>query len=364
MAKVKEKNETNLRRLWADVEAPIIPRHDNSREGSPGDRDSGMCSIGSRDSELGSERDLRRIYPLENGDQISSVGSKRFWTTGYKYHTFGGIKVWPKRSAEDLEDPDDLDDLNDESVSPDDRLEQSNYAPEFARFKFQTFGGIRRSRRKIDGRKIRLRPMIPFKAARKSHDSPNRIRTEKLADEERPECPEHLVQCSSSLEGFASFENSTSSALEESDWQDEEDDVVNDRVQSTGSVGCGVGSRNVPGIKHKNSTRRRNANLSSASAADVVMMDKFLKDVSKRRKECAFCDDNVTTLRGRRVKSRRRREISKESIDEKSEKSTIRNYEKSSESSKGFRRARERKNDNKRQRDNLDVRSLSDVTIW
>lgn len=321
------KNVADLRRLWIEVEEPIMSQYSHdSREGSPGDRDSGMCSIGSRDSEVGSERDRwRRLCSPENGDQISSVGGRKFWTIAHKYHTFGGIKIQLERSAEDLEDLENLDDLDDE---PDGRLAQSDHAPEFVRFKYQTFGGIKKSRR------IRPRLRIPSKVTGKSHGSSSRVQPERSAGEERPE---HLL-CSSSLEP------STSSAFEESDWQDEEDDVVDDRVATA--------------------TRRKNANSSSlTSAADKIIMDKFLRDVSKRRKASAF-SDNVAMSRGRRIKSRRRREISEEGADGKLEKSTSGSNGKSSESLKGSRRARERKNDSKRRCDKMDVRSLSDVTIW
>lgn len=344
-AETEGKNRADLRGLW--VEEPSPPRY-NDCEGSPGD--SGMCSIGSRDSELGSERDRwRRVYRLEDGDQISSVGGRRFYTTGYKYHTFGGI--WT-RPAEDLKD---LDDFDDESASLDDRLTQSDRAPEFTGFKFQTFGGIKRSRRRIDGKRIRLKPPIPFKlAGSRSRDSPKR--TARSADEEQ------LVRCCSSLERFESFEHSTSSALEKSDWQDEEDDVANVvlGLQSSGSTARDGSRRNVVRMKRRISSRRKNAN----APAGEIIMDKFLKDVSSRRKVYAF-GDKVATSQRRRF--RRRREIPEEGVDENLEKPTTGNNEGSLESSegwKGSRRARGRKDDNKRRRDNLDVRSLSDVTIW
>ncbi|EFN87428.1 hypothetical protein EAI_00364 [Harpegnathos saltator] len=341
-----EAERQDVRRLWLDVEEPVTPRYnerDDSREGSPGDRDSGMCSIGSRDSDLApSERDRwRRLYRLENDDGVSYVDGRRFWTIGHKYHTFGGIRTWPAKEL----DVEELDDLDDEPASADpERAAQPDCGLEFMKFKFQTFGGIKRSRR-LAGRRVRPRPAIPSKTAvGRSHDSADRIRTEGSADEDE-------LLDSSSFEGLPSFEHSTSSALGESDWQDEQDDVVDDEVSGR--------DRNVCGVRRGNSTRRMNA--SSPSPAVHVIMDKFLKDVSKGRKAGAFGDNNVATSRARRARARRRRDVSEEGVDEKSVTGT--NEKSSEEDSKGARRARERRKDSKRRRDKSDVRSLSDGEV-
>lgn len=319
------------------VEEPITPRYnpDNNREGSPGDRDSGMFSTGSLDSEIGSERDYwRRLCRLENADQISSVGGRKFWITAHKYHTFGGIRLQSQRP--DLgEDPEDLDDLDDESVS-DDAIARADHAPELVRFKFQTFGGIRRSRR-FDGKRTRLKLRTPLKAAGKGQDSSRRTWPEESVDEEK--------RCS------------TSSAFEESDWQDQETDVVNPaEIDGFGSVG----ENNVFRMRRRSAARRKKATPSSLpSVAGKIIMDKFLRDVSRRRKAGAF-SDNVATSRRRKSASRGRREVPGEDVDGGLEKSASKKN--SSESWKSSQR--ERKNGSKRRRDEMSVRSLSEVTIW
>ncbi|XP_018313967.1 uncharacterized protein [Mycetomoellerius zeteki] len=374
-------------------EEPIVPRYDNRAE-SPGDRDdlgdhdSGMCSIGSRDSES-SERDrwrqlFRVMDNLDGNGQISSVGGRRFWTTGgYKYHTFGGIRIRPKKP----ENPDD--DLEDESTSPEDSFEDRSL--EFAKLKFQTFGGIKRSR-KIDSRRIpnyrriRLRPILPEAAS----VVPNRdlVKTEGLmnlklyysnVDSGNCDQPTNLNR-SISLEGFANFEHSTSSTFEESDWQDEKNDVMNKRI-STGYSQI-ERSRNRtstfrinPMTKRKNLIRKKNINSSSLRSlpneddewqdeidcvSDEIIMNKFLKDVSKRRKASIFNDDNIVA-RGRE-RSERHREVFEDGNSEKLEKSIIRNSERDLENSK---ESQQEENDhNNARRKKLYVRSLSDITIW
>lgn len=370
-----------------ESEEPIVPWYDN-RARSPsdlGDHDSGMCSIGSRDSES-SERDRwRRLYRMTDDDsgdngQISSIGGRRFWTTGgYKYHTFGGIRNRPKKT----ENSDD--DLEDESVSPEDPLEDRT--PEFAKLKFQTFGGIKRRSRKIDSRRIpnyrriRLRPILPeavIPGSKKSHDlvemqgSAN-LELHSNVNSENCDQPANLNR-STSVEGLASFEQSTSSAFEESDWQNEENGVTNDRVYA--QIGR---NRNRPSSSKTNSmTKRRNLikkkNINSSSlwslpneddewqdemdcASDEIIMNKFLKNISRRRKACAFNDD--VTIRGKEIRSGKHREVLEDNSSEKLEKSITRNTERNLESSR-----QEEKGDDKERCKKLYVRSLSDVTIW
>lgn len=368
---------------WNDREGeePIVPRYEN-RAGSPsdpGDRDSGMCSIGSRDSES-SERDRwRRLYRVDNdrpgnNGQISSVGGRKFWTTGgYKYHTFGGIRIRPKK----LEHFDD--DLEDESASPEDPIE--DYSPEFAKLKFQTFGGIKRNR-KVDSRRIpnyrriRLRPILPEAASVVRGAEGGFVETEGSANlhSNSGNCaqPTNLNR-SMNFEGFASFEQSTSSTFEESDWQDEENNVMNGQV-STGYAQIARRNRMSafrmsPMTKRRNLLRRKNINSSSLPpmpneddewqdeidcASDEIIMNKFLKDVSRRRKACVFND-----VAERETKSGHQENLEN---SEKLGKSITRNTERNLESSKESRR--ERKGDDKERCKKLYVRSLSDVTIW
>ncbi|XP_011635110.1 uncharacterized protein LOC105425850 isoform X1 [Pogonomyrmex barbatus] len=394
-------------RSWNDREdeEPIVPRYDNRTRShederddrDPGDYDSGMCSIGSRDSE-NSERDRwRRLYRVPDNDhsdgngQISSIGGRRFWTTGgYKYHTFGGIRIQLKK----VEDPDD--DLEDESVSPEDSF--ADRSPEvessqFAKLKFQTFGGIKRSRR-IDGRRIpnyrriRLRPILPEAApALDTESDRDLVETERSMNRdsnvdrsESCDPPTNLNRSEKDFEEFASFEHSTSSTFEESDcWQDEEDDITNNRI-STGYLQIERDRNRTNAFRTSSMTKRRNLirkrNVNSSSfwslpneddewrdkidcASDEIIMNKFLKDVSRRRKASVF-NDNDVVAQGRETRSNKQRVF--EDNSEKLGKSISRNTERNLGSSKESQR--ERKSDDKKHCKKLYVRSLSDVTIW
>ncbi|XP_029170397.1 uncharacterized protein LOC114940079 isoform X4 [Nylanderia fulva] len=398
--------DTNFEKListdqfWSDgnadheVEEPIVPRYDANRGGLPdtrdlGDHDSG---IGSRDSVISDRNRWRRLYRMADnskGEQISSIGGRRFWTTGgYKYHTFGGIKIRLRKRE-------DLDDLEDESTS----LPEEQFAdcpPEFAKLKFQTFGGIKRSR-KIDGskipnyRRIRLRPILLEAASAVPDADKNRDRivTGKSTNFELYSNIDHLgnfdhlanlnrsTSCSTSFEGLASFEDSTNSTLEESDWQDEQDEIANDRVSAVRDVGRNRTSfKTSYAPKYRNPIRKRNVNSSSLlsleneddewqdeidSISNESIMNKFLNDISKRRKIDAFSDDNVAR-RGRETRSRRHREILEDDNSRKLDKLINRNTRKSLDNSKKLRRMQEQKGDDRRRK--LDVTSLSDVTIW
>lgn len=365
-------------------EEPIVPQYDDSREESPcdcdgRDHDSGMCSIGSRDSEM-SERDRwRKLYQVEDNDchdeQISSIGGRRFWTTG-KYHTYGGIRIRPRKT-------DDFDDFEDELIWPENHL--ADHDTEFAKLKFQTFGGIKRSR-KVDKRKIpnyrriRLRPLLSEAIIFSAEKVRDRVGTEASAANSEPHS--NVVDYVGSFDRLASstsFEgltSSTSSTFEESDWQDEEDNVTSDRVSARHAQiahGRNRTARTSPKIKHRDLIRKNNIRNSSSlrslpteddewqdeidCAADEIIMNKFLKDVSKRRKAYAFSDDDAAT-RERGSRSRKHREAFDKNSNEglrKSRKCNENNLESSEE--------QKWRSDNNRHK-KLNVRSLNDVTIW
>lgn len=348
-----------------EAEEPIVPRYDANRgslsdhqdDCDPGDHDSG---ISSRDSVISDRDRWRRLYRVtdnnhhDGDEQISSIGGRRFWTTGgYKYHTFGGIRI-RLRKSEDLDDPEDelTSPLVDEFV---------DHSLEFAKLKFQTFGGIKKSRR-IHGSKIpnykriRLRPIlpeVPFADQRR-----DRVIMEKLRNFELYSNIDRLgnfdrlenLNRSTSCEKFVSCEHSTSSTFEESDWQDKEDDVANYRIFSGHDV-----SRNrtivfkTNSAKYKDLIRKKNINLSSFlflenedhewqdepfhSISNENIINKFPSDILKKRKICAFNDDDITR-RGRETRSRRYREIFEEGNGRKLEKLINRNTKKSLDSSK------------------------------
>lgn len=393
---------TDWNRLWENREGsvdrvgeePIVPQYDNRVGDCPGDRDdrdpgdhdSGMCSIGSRDSE-GSERDRwRRLYRVVDNDrpgdsgQILSIGSRKFWTTGgYKFHTFGGIRIQPKKT-EKLDD-----DLENESTSLENSFEDRS--PEFARLKFQTFGGIKRSR-KIDRRipnyrRIRLRPILPevasvIRGAEDGRETEGSANFELHSNVNSGNCDQPTnLNCSTSFEGFEHL----SSTFEESDWQDEENDITNNRI-STGHAQIRHNRNRTNAFRVSSMTKRRNPTrkktLNSPSLwslpneddkwqdeidciPDEIIMNKFLKDVSKRRKAYAFNDDDIAAQERGTRSGRQSREVL-EVNSEKLGKSITRNTERNLQNLKES--PQEEKGDDKERCKKLYVRSLSDVTIW
>ncbi|XP_076666656.1 uncharacterized protein LOC143368149 isoform X3 [Andrena cerasifolii] len=143
------------------------------------DGDSGMYSIDPRDVEDSKEQDqdcYKRLWVDEwdrnaKENQILSANGRRYWSfDGYKYHTFGGIKNIGIRPVEDSDEENSKPGTPDESSSFD--------LADFAKLKFQTFGGIK-GNRKIDGkgiptyRKVKLRSSSRGSKSKSSRHSLN-----------------------------------------------------------------------------------------------------------------------------------------------------------------------------------------------
>lgn len=276
------------------AEKQIVPRYDN-REESLGnqnnrnldDNDSGMYSISLQNLENSDRERWRQLYQVEETDspgneQISSIG-KKFWTIGgYKCNTFGGIRI---RSTQ----TENVDDFEDE-VTSENRL--IKHLPEFAELKFQTFGGIKKSRRidsrRIPGyRRIRLRSILSEMSTSGSEKSRNRIKTEK-PNFELYSCSASFDQlanlnCSESFERFVSFEHSTSSNLEENDWQDEEDvakiKIFVENAQVRRSKSRANLFRTNFMIKYRNLICKKNENKNSFSLCSLANEDEWQDEV-------------------------------------------------------------------------------------
>lgn len=119
------------------------------------DRDSGMSSVDTSDLNVNKRRDYcwRRLWRIDDhvfqnvrDEQIVSLNGRRYFNSnGYnKYNTFGGIKK--NALIEELDD-------SDEDNSRLDRSDELFDPGEFSGFKFQTFGGIKGSKR-VDRRGI------------------------------------------------------------------------------------------------------------------------------------------------------------------------------------------------------------------
>ncbi|KAI4501950.1 hypothetical protein M0802_002632 [Mischocyttarus mexicanus] len=163
------------------------------------DRDSGMDSIESYDLTMRSDK-TNNVYLdklscskdeiIARENQIISTNNKRYLNTfNYKYHTFGGIRnsvLYSQDRAIYSED----DDLEND-------VAENNFffgSPDFVNMKFQTFGGIKRSK-KIDSKKIKnyskikLRPTVQIIKGSKGNRSANKsiINENKLEEVKKDE---------------------------------------------------------------------------------------------------------------------------------------------------------------------------------
>ncbi|KOX80779.1 hypothetical protein WN51_03841 [Melipona quadrifasciata] len=146
---------------------PLYELEKNQRS----DHDSGTFSVDTSHAEdkKQDEDRWRRLWIDDDqersstrNEQILSLNGKRYWTlNGCKYYTFGGIK---NSFGKNVEEDSDEDYLKVEA-----RDEPFDIA-DFGKFKFQTFGGIKKSKR-IDGkgipmyRRVTLRMRSSYKKA-------------------------------------------------------------------------------------------------------------------------------------------------------------------------------------------------------
>lgn len=183
---------------------------------NPSDRDSGMDSIGSNDlgsnkpkdvylEKLSSSKD--EIDAREN--QIISANNRRYLNTfNHKYHTFGGIRNSIVRRQDPTINFEDDDDLDDDVVVDDNFVFGS---ADFVDMKFQTFGGIKKNK-KIDSKRIltysriKLRPTIQMTKGSKVNRSANKSIINDNGNE-------------------SSVEVTKSEIVDEDDWLDEEERV-------------------------------------------------------------------------------------------------------------------------------------------
>ncbi|XP_076283070.1 uncharacterized protein LOC143210260 isoform X3 [Lasioglossum baleicum] len=128
-------------------------------------KDSGMYSIDPLD--LGySKKQEDGCKTLGSGDwssdQILSSNGRRYWSfNGHKYHTFGGIKN--SRKSIDESDEGDLENVENEHSNAE--------VADFAKLKFQTFGGIKKSKGVPTCRKITLKPSLRIRKGLENAES-------------------------------------------------------------------------------------------------------------------------------------------------------------------------------------------------
>lgn len=127
------------------------------------DRDSGMSSVDTNDSKVEKKEDCWRRLWIDDfrnvgNEQIVSLNGRRYFNSnGYKYNTFGGIKK--HLSIDELSNDSD----EDNSKQPE-RSDEFFDPGEFAGLKFHTFGGVKGSK-KVDRRGILMYRRVTLRSS-------------------------------------------------------------------------------------------------------------------------------------------------------------------------------------------------------
>lgn len=278
--KIADKREIeDINEILEEIEdIPKIGRDLERNNNLNTDRDSGMSSVDTNDSKVGRKEDQdcwRRLWiddfrNVKNEQTVSLNGRRYFNSNGYKYNTFGGIKK--HLLIDELED-------SDEDNSKPERSDEFFDPGQFAGLKFHTFGGVKGSK-KVDRRgilmyrRVTLRSSVRngktvVKGMRTSRSDSlfqvkDRISEDRHTDyrsddsEEKDRCAKYLDKkprrrgCNKFYKRQKTKIMYTSSSSTDDDWQDEE----------------------------------------VLELPDKVIMQKFLKDTSKKMKSNSDNDPN------------------------------------------------------------------------
>ena len=335
------------------------------------DHDSGTYSVDTNHAEENKKQEedrWRRLWIDDDqersstkNDQILSFNGKRYWTlNGCKYHTFGGIKDSFNEKLE-VED-------SDEDNSKVEARDEPFDIVDFGKFKFQTFGGIKKSKR-IDGKGIPMYRRVTLTM--------------------RSSCKKAKgMRCSHSdsvLYKCGSDEN----VDRQSDWQSDYESDSSEEKDKTKYLDVNKKrKRNNKLCKWQTkavycSSRRSSSDESwqdeDAQSTDKTITRKFLRDASPRKVKSRSNSDNdsnyfLNTSRRkvfdgslRRGRCQKRSSDNNESL--KLEPPIVPEVvEKTFETLQDLRRRKRKKKKREssvsNERKKIGVRSLSDLTIW
>lgn len=322
------------------------------------DRDSGMFSVDINDQETkkGDQNCWSRLWVTNcqnyADNQILSSNGRRYWNfNGFKYHTFGGIKNFLHDNTEDS-DEDNL-----KAETPTELFDPAD----FAQLKFQTFGGIKKSK-KIDGKGIPMYKRVTLRSPFNSHRNTKGMKSSQSNS---------IVQNNYKEVVNASNEN-----------------YQNDNSEENGTNYVNVNARR----KYISQLYKRQANTVHSSlhrsssdedwqdedvhVADKMIMQKFLKDLSKNNAKSRSNSDKDSTYflntsrrkvfdSPRKAKSQKYRS-SDDNESLKLEPPTVPEVvEKTFETLQDLRtKGRKKKHKSAESGKKLGVRCLSDLTIW
>ncbi|XP_076762748.1 uncharacterized protein LOC143430385 isoform X3 [Xylocopa sonorina] len=326
------------------------------------DNDSGMYSVETNDLEgnKGEDQDSwKRLWvnDWQNSainEQILFSHGRKYWNfNGYKYHTFGGIKC---NLIENVEDSDE-DNL---------QMEAHTVPFDFSNFKYQTFGGIKRGK-KIDGRGIPMYRKVTLRSSMRSYKNSKRVRS----PQSDPVLPYKNGMNNESNGNFDSL------SIERTNYQndDYEENDKNATRKNSNSKRSKRKPKTIVSASYR-STSDDDWQDEDVHAPDNVIMQKFLKDASRKVKSRSNTDNESTYFLNtsrRKVfddgakKTRLQKHRSLDSNDSlKLEPPLMPEVvERTFESLRDLRsKGRKTKHKGSEPIKKLGVRSLSDLTIW
>lgn len=353
--------EDDVNEILEEIE-DINPFHDLERNDNlKSDRDSGMSSVDTNDLKVNKKRDEDRwrrlwiddVFQNAKNEQIVSLNGRRYFNSnGYKYNTFGGIKKHVL-----IEDLDDSDEDNSKPEGSDGFFDPG----EFSGLKFQTFGGIKGSK-KVDRRGILMYRRVTLRSSMRNGKHLKGMRTS---------------QSDSLLQEKDRIIEDTSNEDRQTDYQSdnsEEKDTIAKYLDKKPRRKCNKFYKRQPRIVYSSSSSMDDDwQDEEIELPDKVMMQKFLKDTSKKMKSSSDNDPNYFLNTSRKKifndNVRRSRSPKHRSSDDneslKLEPPIVPEViEKRFESLQDLRGKGKGKKKHKESIKYVGVRSLSDLTIW
>ncbi|XP_017752865.1 PREDICTED: uncharacterized protein LOC108545639 isoform X3 [Eufriesea mexicana] len=335
------------------------------------DRDSGMFSVDTNDLETKKEDQdsWSRLWMTDrqnyaNNDQILSSNGRKYWNfNGFKYHTFGGIKNFL------LENPEDSDEDNFKAETPTESFDPAD----FAKLKFQTFGGIKKSK-KIDGKGIPMYKRVTLRSSFSNHKN-TKYNTKRI----------NSAQSDSVVQN--NYKEAINASNENFDARSARQNNYHDNFEENGTKYPNVNSRRrYISQLYKRQAKTVHSSLYRSSSdddwqdedvhmPDNVIMQKFLKDLSKNAKSRSNSDKDSTyflnTSRRKVFDSLRKTRSQKYRSSDDNESLKLEPpivpevVEKTFETLQDLRtKGRKKKHKSTESGKKLGVRSLSDLTIW
>ncbi|CAL7949950.1 unnamed protein product [Xylocopa violacea] len=365
---LKEVNDDSFVLSDSSSKVAYNPLYNPESNGLKPDSDSGMYSVETNDTEVnkGENQDSWRrlwINDWQNSainEQILFSHGRKYWNfNGYKYHTFGGIKSYLREKVED---------------SDEDNLQMETHdAPfDFAKFKYQTFGGIKRGK-KVDGKGIPMYRKVTLRSSARNYKNFKRVKSSQS---------DTVLQYKNGMNN-ESNSNFDSLSIEQSNYQtdDSEENSRNTARKNSNNIDknsdCARSKRKPKMIFSSSylSTSDDDWQDEDVHVPDNMIMQKFLKDASRKLKSRSNTDESTYFLNTSRRKvfddSSKRTRLQKHRSTDDNDSLKLEPpimpevVERTFETLQDLRsKGRKNKHKGSESSKKLGVRSLSDLTIW